>query len=88
MREAKDRELLMVSRKFELYYENIMKLLPSESNSLKQEIEKIEQLKKFYKIVEAFPVWPFNYQNVLRFFASVISPFLLAIVPSILSLIV
>lgn len=88
MREAKERELLLVSSQFEIDYQNMMKLLPSKANSLKKELDKIEQLKKLYKIVGDFPVWPFNYQNVLRFVVSVIGPFLLAILPSILSLIV
>jgi len=88
MQKAKEKELLMVSSQFEIDYKNMMKLLPSRTNSIKKELEKIEQLKRLYKIVGDFPVWPFNYQNVLRFVISVIGPFLLAVFPSVLSLII
>lgn len=88
MLEAKERELLMISRQFELDYDNMMKRLPSSTNTIKKELEKIEQLKRLYNIVQGFPVWPFNYQNVLRFVISVLGPFILSVLPTIIEIII
>ena len=87
MREAKERELLVISKQFELDYENMMKSLPSKTNIVITAIGNIEQLKRLYRIVQDFPVWPFNIQNLVRFVVSVLGPFILSIFPTILSLV-
>jgi hypothetical protein len=87
MQGAKERELLRISGQFDLDYRNMMKFLPGKTRSIKTELEKIEQLKRLYKIVDSFPVWPFNYQNILRFILCVLGPFLFSVLPAILGLI-
>lgn len=46
-------------------------LRENRESQLKEEIEKMESLQKAYSSVEAFPVWPFNKQNVKKYFTVV-----------------
>lgn len=87
MRAAKNEFLLQVSNQFEIETKILKSLLSSDGDILKNKMEKIDQLKKIHKMATSFPVWPFNVQNIVRFFSSISSPFILGIFTKLIDII-
>lgn len=84
MKKAKNNLLLEISDQLDSDKEKLLSLLHSKPAGLKQGIEKIEQIQKIHKIVSGFPVWPFNADNLVRFFTSVSSPVILGLLSLLL----
>ena len=87
MKIAKDTFLLTLADQFEVDFLKVQAALASSSSELSTSIDKIEQLEKIHGLVSRFPVWPFNTANLVRFFSSILSPLLLALIPTIISLV-
>lgn len=81
---AKNDLLLEISKQFNQDFALAYKDLDGSGESLKVDIEKIEQLQKLQKLTASFPVWPFDIGTVRRFVLAVLSP-ILTIAFSILS---
>ncbi len=80
MRKAKHGFIVQIADQFELETIAIQSLLASSADELKQKLEKIEQLTKLYDIAAKFPVWPFNTENLVRFLSAISSPFVVALI--------
>jgi hypothetical protein len=88
MRTAKDSFLLSVADQFETDFLKVEAALASSSSELSASIDKIEQLEKIHGLASRFPVWPFNTASLVRFFSSTLSPLLLALIPSLVTLLI
>lgn len=77
MRAAKNELLLQISDQFEIDSARLGALIKGDVEELKRGLEKLEQLEKLHGMVNRFPVWPFNTANIVRFFSSISSPFVL-----------
>jgi hypothetical protein len=73
MRRAKDRHLLLLAERFDAEYRQAADQI-DEAGTLKSNVEKMEQLRKLYKITEEFPVWPFDVTNLRRFLTVITAP--------------
>jgi len=49
-------------------------------NGVEADMRQLDQLQKLYEIAEKFPVWPFNVENLRRFFTVVTAPLLPAFI--------
>ena len=92
MKEAKNELLLRIAKRFEQEYDQIQNSLDSyefESDEqpfdLKRSLEHLEELQKLHETTSAFPVWPFNMQNITRFSTSFVSPIALAVIGDVLT---
>ena len=65
---------------FEIETAKLQSLLASDSDEIQKSLDKIEQIQKIHNIATKFPVWPFNTQNIVRFFSSISSPFILGVI--------
>ena len=74
MRQAKNKLLLEISQQFNQDFSYTRTEIKSSAKELKDNIEKIEQLQKLYKLANDFPVWPFDTGTVRKFALSVSSP--------------
>lgn len=77
MRSAKNEFLLQISDQFEADTENVRKLITEDVERLQKGLQKLDQLQRLHNMVNHFPVWPFNTENILRFFSAISSPFVL-----------
>ena len=84
MQAAKTELLLHISRQFNRDFQNAYDGLDGNAASLKEHLEKIDQLKKMQSLAEAFPIWPFDIETIRRFILAITSP-IFAIILSILS---
>jgi len=80
MKAAKSEFLLQIAEQFEIDTAKVQSLLSADSEELKKSLEKLEQLQRIHDIATRFPVWPFNTENLVRFFSSVFSPFVLGVI--------
>jgi hypothetical protein len=80
MRQAKHAFIVQIADQFEIETIEIQGLLAAGADELKQKLEKIEQLTKLYDIAAKFPVWPFNTENLVRFLSAISSPFVVALI--------
>lgn len=80
MQEAKDNELLTLAKQFHTIYEQVKQKSLKLNDSFKDDLEKLEDLKKLYQIALEFPVWPFDMRNLQRFFTIVTAPLIPAVV--------
>jgi hypothetical protein len=76
---AKTNYITNIADQFDKEMEQIQALLKGGAQSIKENIEKLEQLQKLHNISAKFPIWPFNTTNLIRFFSSVLSPLVLSI---------
>jgi len=93
MKRAKDERLLRIAEQFELVYGALQSHISQPESSycqvdLEGYLDQIEQLQKLYKVTEAFPVWPFNFQDLVRFVTTTISPLALTLLPTLLELLI
>lgn len=88
MRKAKHSFILQVSEQFEADFARMRSLLSSDAEELEKGIKKVKQLREIHEMTTRFPVWPFNIESLVRFFSSILSPFVLALVPTIIDLLI
>jgi len=79
MQEAKTKLLLNLGKQFWNEYLAAHKAV-SDSEALKDEITKIKQLRELYDLTQDFPVWPFDTTTLRRFFITISSPLIPAII--------
>jgi len=80
MRRAKEDLLLGISRQFNQDFSRAYLEVASSSRTLRDNVEKVEQLQKLHDLASAFPVWPFDAQTIRRFLVTVLSPLLALLV--------
>ena len=90
--EALSAWVLRIAKRIEQEYDQIQNSLDSyefESDEqpfdLKRSLEHLEELQKLHETTSAFPVWPFNMQNITRFSTSFVSPIALAVIGDVLT---
>lgn len=79
MKEAKTKLLLSLGRQFWKEY-LIAHQAAGSTETIKNEIDKIKQLQELYDLTQDFPVWPFDTTTLRRFFVSISSPLIPAII--------
>jgi hypothetical protein len=85
MKKAKDQELLIIANEFDEAHEKLKSsALVWDKNSYTEELERIELIRKWYGIVQEFPVWPFDIRSLQRFLGIITAP----LVPAIISVII
>jgi hypothetical protein len=95
MSQAKARLLLQISRRFQAEYHHVWRSLDDHVAGpegleqapvrLKDSLEILDDLQALHETTSRFPVWPFNASNLARFGTSFLSPFLLALLTNLLS---
>jgi hypothetical protein len=80
MRRAKEELLLGISRQFNHDFSRAYMEVAASSRTLRDNVEKVEQLQKLHDLASAFPVWPFDAQTIRRFLVTVLSPLLALLV--------
>jgi hypothetical protein len=85
MRDAKDRLLLQIARRFETEYGQVQAALAGELSGLEDSLKSLRELQDLHKTTSQFPVWPLNVQNLARFVTSFVSPIALAVIADVLT---
>ena len=84
MLRAKREELMFFAKQFEKEYRRLKKLIAGGSfNEVDTTIEDLEKVEYLYGIVNGFPVWPFQIQKIAQFSASVVLPFVLTVLSTV-----
>ncbi|MGK7889900.1 MAG: hypothetical protein AB4042_11240 [Leptolyngbyaceae cyanobacterium] len=76
MLEAKENLLKDISNQFQADYGNLKMLLNEDSSTLREQVEKLNQLDAIYSRTNTFPVWPFDIQTLKKYLLSVAAPLL------------
>ncbi len=100
MRNAKEAELLELARRYDRIYSNLKLRVGRETDpekkspesdqdknrddSVEADMRRLDYLKKLYEIAEKFPVWPFDIENLRRFFAVITAP----LIPAFISILI
>ncbi|HEV7518638.1 MAG TPA: hypothetical protein VGR07_20270, partial [Thermoanaerobaculia bacterium] len=80
MKAAKSRVLLLISDRFNAAMaQAVLSLDRPGGGETAPEMVQIDRLTKLYKIANDMPVYPFNRDNVVKFFSSVLWPLLVMI---------
>ncbi len=87
MKRAKDGLLTDISIQFNRDLSLAHSELSSSSNSLEDNIKKIEQLQKLHKLATAFPVWPYDTETIRRFVVTMFSPVIVIGIPLVINII-
>jgi len=74
MRKAKDNLIQQLSKQFNKDYSKAYDEIENSAGTLKDNIEKIEQLQRLHKLTSEFPVWPFDFDTLRKFFITISSP--------------
>jgi hypothetical protein len=81
MRKAKEEELLGIASQFtRLYRELDLKKPQTAPDEFGKKLENLENVKKLYEVVSAFPVWPFDVKSLSRFLTIIATPVLPALI--------
>jgi hypothetical protein len=83
MKEAKKSELMILSNHFEKHYKKLKESLKNSPESIKRQSANLAEIRKLYKAVEVFPVWPFQLKKFFQFLITVVLPPLITLVSSI-----
>jgi hypothetical protein len=81
MQDAKEALMQQVSRQFNEDISVTYSELTGPANELKENLERVEQLKKLHQLTESFPVWPFDTQTIRQFILTMSSPLLAIVIP-------
>ncbi|HLO32299.1 MAG TPA: hypothetical protein VK249_24325, partial [Anaerolineales bacterium] len=63
-----------ISKQFNEDYSSAYNEISGSARGLKDNLEKLEQLQKLYKIADSFPVWPFDMRTIRQFVLTMFSP--------------
>ena len=74
MKKAKEKLLLTLGKQFWDEYMLTQSLIQDNVETLKDEVEKMKQLRELYKLTNEFPVWPFDMTTLRRFGITVATP--------------
>lgn len=84
MSEAKEAELLSLANQFDRVYDRVKQEGINQDKQYDDDMKRLDHIKKLYEISLEFPVWPFDIQNLRRFFAVVTAP----LIPAAISILV
>ena len=73
MKEAKESLIREISEQFLRDYEAARRDLSRNATEMKAIVEKLEQLQVLYRMLDSFPVWPFDAASVRKFAAAMLS---------------
>lgn len=76
MQNAKKILLTDIARQFRDDYKSTHNALGEKTETLKGDVDKIQQLQILYELTDKFPVWPFDVQTIRSFLAALTSPFI------------
>ncbi len=79
MQEAKDSQLLRLAKRLNDVYVRMNSKDQSEKD-LEQDLKLHEEIRKLYDFAQGFPVWPFDINNLRRFFAVITAPLIPALI--------
>lgn len=69
-----------ISKEFNATFSEIHKLRSEKADKLEPLLKRQRQIEEIHKMVERFPVWPFNFENIRKFFSLVFIPILPALI--------
>ena len=76
MKRSKEGLLSEIAQQFKSDYSAAYARLSDSAESMNKDIEKIEQLRKFYSLTDEFPIWPFDVKTVRRYVLTLPAPVL------------
>jgi hypothetical protein len=76
MQRAKSSQLQEISNRFQALLEHNMSVMRQDPQHAELDLRRLEETQKLYDIANAMPVYPFNFENVVRFSGSVLWPIL------------
>jgi hypothetical protein len=79
MRTAKFRLLRQIAGRFDAEWAEVQTALNREAELAPGGLQILSELEGLYATVKGFPVWPFNVENVARFFTSFVAPLVAAV---------
>ncbi len=85
MSQAKEQELMRIAAEFERSYRVLTQTLGEDYNAMRGPLRKLREIERLYRIVDGFPVWPFQAQKLGQFALSVVSPLGLTIVSTVIA---
>ena len=89
MKKAKEDELLGIAQQFtRLYHELDLSKTQASPEEFNKKLANLENVKKLYEVVNAFPVWPFDVKSLSRFMTIIATPVLpafIAIIEAVVS---
>jgi hypothetical protein len=88
MQEAKETELLMLAQRYDGIYSSLKKDVDLKEGDYEEKMKRLDQLKKLYTIAVEFPVWPFDVENVRRFFAVMTAPLIPALINILIDILI
>ena len=86
MKDAKHQLLLNIARRFDAEYGDVHGVLDGDLQDLGDRSQVLGELQDLHKMTSAFPVWPFNVDNVTRFGTAYVSPFIIPLLMELFSL--
>jgi len=72
--------LMDISKEFDTTFTEIHKLRSEKADHIEPLLQRHRQIEEIHRIVEKFPVWPFNLGNIRQFFSLVLIPILPALI--------
>ena len=73
-----------LSKIYERIFRNSIKSFKGNDSSYKLQVEKLQSFEDVYKIVRAFPVWPFDTKSIGKFTAWISTPIISTLLIKIL----
>jgi len=86
MRRAKHQLLLVIARRFDAEYGDIHTVLNDNLKGLEHRSKVLSELQNLHQTTSAFPVWPFNVENVTRFGTVYVLPLVVPVLVELFSL--
>jgi hypothetical protein len=86
MRRAKHQLLLNIARRFDAEYGDIHTVLDDNLKDLEHRSKVLTELQNLHQMTSAFPVWPFNVENVTRFGTAYVLPLVVPVLVELFSL--
>lgn len=80
MLKAKRKEIIIISEQYQIVRKRVFSNIDRMNSTHDQNISKLEELKRLHDMAKSMPVYPFNANNVIRFFSSILWPILLILI--------
>jgi hypothetical protein len=88
MRKAKHQLLMYIAQRFDAEYGDIHSVLEDDLKKLEHRSKVLAELESLHKMTSAFPVWPFNVENVTRFGTAYVLPLLVPLLVELSGLLI
>jgi hypothetical protein len=83
---SRDGLLMELSAEFDVIFNELHKLRSKNAEMIEPYLKRYRQINETRKIIEKFPVWPFNIGNLRNFFGLVVIPILPALISIVIDL--